>query len=197
MTVMSLTRLTRDVALALAVVVSAAASVYAQDPAPPPAGQQPAPQRPGRAGLQKAQKDQTSNPLEVAQTVQDMLDNMVLSRAQTALALTDDQYPLFFRRMQAFQRLQHRHQAQRLQMIREIGQLLRPGVGTADDVLAARTKALDDLEANMSGQERDAMTAIDQTISIRQRARLRVFLENMERAKITLIAQAMQAGGGK
>ena len=115
--------------------------------------------------------------MEVAQVVQDMLDNMVLSRAQTALALTDDQYPLFFRRMQAYQRLQHQHQMRRLRLIQEIDQLTKPGVTTADDVLAERTKALDDLEADMARRNAQALTAIDQTISVRQRARLRVFLE--------------------
>lgn len=188
---MSLTQFTRSAAVGLAVVMSASGAAFAQDPTPP-AAQQAAPQRPGRG----AQKDQTANPLEVAQTVQDMLDSMVLTRAQTALALTDDQYPLFFRRMQAFQRVQRRHQMQRLQLIRELAQLTKAGAAT-DDVLAAKTKAVDDLEASMSAQEREAMAAIDQTISIRQRARLRVFLENMDRTKITLIAQAMQAGGRK
>lgn len=189
---MSLKRLTRHALLSLAVVVATAGLVRAQDPTPP---QTAAPAQPQRGGKPALQKDQTANPMEVAQVVQDMLDNMVLSRAQTALALTDDQYPLFFRRMQAYQRLQHQHQMRRLRLIQEINQLTKPGVTTADDVLAERTKALDDLEADMSAQERQAMTAIDQTISVRQRARLRVFLENMERAKITLIAQAMQAGG--
>jgi hypothetical protein len=188
---MSPKRLIRRTGLTLAVVIGTAGLARAQDPTPPA---QAAPAQPQRG--KQIQKDQTANPMEVAQVVQDMLDNMVLSRAQTALALTDDQYPLFFRRMQAYQRLQHQHQMRRLRLIQEIYQLTKPGVTTADDVLAERTKTLDDLETDMSAQERQAMTAIDQTISVRQRARLRVFLENMERAKITLIAQAMQAGGG-
>lgn len=189
---MSLKSLIRPAVLSL-MAAGAVVSVHAQDPAPPQTQQ--APQRRGGAAL-KDQKDQTANPMEVAQTVQDMLDNMVLSRAQTALALTDDQYPMFFRRMQAYQRLQHQHQMKRLRIIQEINQLIKAGVTTTDDMLAERTKALDDLETDMSGQERQAMAAIDQTMTVRQRARLRVFLENMERAKITLIAQAMQAGGG-
>jgi hypothetical protein len=195
---MTVKSLTRAAALSLAAVVSVVSAAHAQDPTPPPVPQvSQTAQRPGRGAAAKGQRDQTAaNPLEVAQTVQDMLDNMVLSRSQGALGLTDDQYPLFFRRMQAFQRLQRRHQMQRLVLIRELNQLTKEGTVTGDDVLTARTKALDDLEADMSAQERQAMAAIDQTITIRQRARLRVFLENMDRTKITLIAQAMQAGGG-
>jgi hypothetical protein len=159
----------------------------------PQRGQRPAGNRAGRPG---AQAQPPANPVQVSRDVQDMLDVLVLKQAQQALDLTDDQYVAFFKKMTELQRLRTQHRNQRQRLIAELNRLTQAGANTDDDTLMARTKAIDDLETGMIQKERDAQGAVDQALTPRQRARFRVFEENMEKQKLRLLAQVLQAGRG-
>jgi len=150
------------------------------------------PQRPGRNPQRGGPPP--ANPLQVSRDVQTMLDTLVLAQAQKALDLTDDQYADFFKKMLKLQGLRSQHRDQRIRLINELNRLTQPGADVDDQTLTARTKAIDDLETDMIQKERDALAVVDQALTPRQRARFRVFEENMERQKLRMLAQAMQAG---
>jgi hypothetical protein len=132
-------------------------------------------------------------PLEVQQ----MFDALVLYRAQGALQLTNDQYPVFFRSMQQLQNVRRRHVQERRRLINELNRLTQPLVTTDEVTLVAKTKALDDLEAQMVLDEQKALEIVDATLTARQRARFRVFEENMENEKLKLLAQVLKPGPNK
>jgi hypothetical protein len=118
-----------------------------------------------------------------------MLDVLALSMARRRLQLSGDQYPVFFQKFQDLQGLRQRHRLQRLRLIGELRQLTRPGVTTDEATLGARTRAIDDLELTWAQEEARALSAVDQVLSPVQRARFRVFEEEMEMQKLELIAQ--------
>ena len=171
----------------LAVVVANGAMMSAQTP---PLN------RNGRLGGRGARPADAPPPAQSAAAlndVQQMLDAMVLGRAQPALQLTNDQYPQFFKSMQALQQLRRRHQMQRQRMLGELRRLTNPQQAEpADDAtIDAKTKELDSLEAQMFQDEQKSRTSIDAILTPHQRARFRVFEETMEREKLRLLAQAI------
>jgi hypothetical protein len=62
--------------------------------------------------------------------------------------------------------------------------------------LAAKLKALDDVTADFERQTREAYASLEETLTVRQRARFRIFEQRMERQKLDLIARARQAAQG-
>ena len=125
--------------------------------------------------------------------VQQMFDAMILVRAQPALQLSEDQYPKFFKAMQALQQLRRRHQMQRQKSLAELRRLTAPQQQEPPDdaTMDAKTKALDDLEAQMFQDEQKSRSTIDALLTPHQRARFRVFEENMEREKLRMLAKAL------
>jgi hypothetical protein len=72
---------------------------------------------------------------------------------------------------------------------------MKPDVPVDETALAAQTKELDDLEVQMFQEEQRALSEIDKVLTVYQRARFRVFEENMERQKLDLLARALKGGG--
>jgi Spy/CpxP family protein refolding chaperone len=175
---------------ALAVVAGLFTSAAAFGQAPPgaPAAGQTPPSggaRPGGPPSDKLTLDQ----------VQQLLDAFVMGRSQNALDLNDAQVSAFFQRMLKLQSIQRRHRNQRGVALNDLRLLVAPNAPPADDAaIAAKTKALDDLEAQWSQDERKALADIDEVLTPRQRARFRIFLENMERQKLDFLVKAR--GGG-
>jgi hypothetical protein len=191
------------VSVVTAAVLLSAASLGAQQTTqtPPTQGQganatqnPPRGQAQGRVGRPGPPAQQPQNPVQVSREVQDLLDTLVLKQAQQQLDLTDDQYVDFFKKMVQLQRLRQQHRNQRQRLIMELNRLTQPGADVDDVTLTARTKAIDDLESDMIQKERDAQTAVDQALTPRQRARFRVFEDNMEKQKLRMLAQALKAG---
>jgi hypothetical protein len=183
--------------MCVGVIASAALAQALPDPpqnppaggaAPPPGGRQG--QRPGR-GLPPGLGDGAGN----AQ-IQQLLDALVVSKAQGALQLSNEQFNQFLPRLLALQNLQRQHRNQRNKMLGDIRALIGPNAPqeVEDSAIGAATRALDDLEAQMQQDEQRALAAIDASLTVRQRARFRMFQEQMERQKIDLLLQAR--GGG-
>lgn len=158
------------------------------------------PQNPGRNGRLGGRgarpADAPPDPAQSAAAlndVQQMLDAMVLGRAQPQLQLTDDQYPTFFKNMQVLQQLRRRDQMLRQRMLGELRRLTAPQQQEPPDdaTIEAKTKAFDDLESQMFQDEQKARAAVDAILTPRQRARFRVFEENMEREKLRMLAKAL------
>ena len=153
----------------------------------------------GRRG-QRAAQPGAPNPAVALNTVQTMLDGYVLKQAQTALELSDAQWVAFFPKMDALQKLRREHQRVHNELIRQLNQAAPPPRADAqepadDATIAARIKAVDDAEAQMVTDERSALAAVDSVLTVYQRARFRVFEENMEKEKIRLIGIVMANPG--
>jgi hypothetical protein len=127
-----------------------------------------------------------------------MLDAFVMARAQAALQLDDARYGQFFQRMLRLQEIQRQHRRQRQRLLADLRQLAGPGAPASggDDAIAAKLGELDQLDARIGPEERRALGEIDQVLGLRQRARFRLFLENMERQKIELLMRVRQGARG-
>jgi hypothetical protein len=134
------------------------------------------------------------NPQRAEQQVEQMWNAFFLSRAQEQLRLTDDQFARFFVRVQRLQRLRQQHQMRRRRLLAELATLTAPDATTDDATLAARTKALDDLDAQAAQDEQAALASIDEVLTVRQRARFRWFEDAMDRQKLQMLARVLRAG---
>lgn len=156
-------------------------------PPPQPQEQQP-PQQRGRGLALPA-----PGPGAPVQELQEMFDAFALVQAQRIMQLNDEQYGRFFTRMKRLQDVRRQHHRQRVRLVNE----LRRGYGPerADDqVLAERLRALDDLDARAVQELRAAKAAVDEVLTVRQRAAFRFFEQDMEAQKVDYLTRARQPG---
>ena len=130
--------------------------------------------------------------------IQQMIDAYVLMQAQNTLALTDDQFPQFVTRLKALQDTRRRHQQGRMRIVQDLNRLSAPRNPRTDDAaIKDQLKALQDLDARSLAEIQKAVEHLDQLLTPRQQARLRVFEEQMERRKIDLLVRARQGARGR
>ena len=123
--------------------------------------------------------------------IQRLFDAYAVMQAQQELQLSDDQFPRFLTRVKALQDVRRRGQMQRGRMLQELRRLSQvPG---QDDALRTQLKALNDLDARVATEVRQALDGVDQVLDLRQQARFRLFEEQMERRKVDLLMRARQA----
>jgi Spy/CpxP family protein refolding chaperone len=125
------------------------------------------------------------------QQVEDYFDQVMLHQARTNLALTDDQFLRFGAGLRRLQVARRQQQRQRLAMVRDLNTLVN-ATPLDESAVTAKLKALDDFSAQSTGQIRSAYEAIDRVLTLRQRARFRIFEEMMERRKLDLVSRARQ-----
>jgi Spy/CpxP family protein refolding chaperone len=125
------------------------------------------------------------------QQVEEYFDQVMLHQARTNLALTDDQFLRFGAGLRRLQTARRQQQRQRVAMMRELNMLVN---ATPFDEAAAtsKLKELDDFSARSTDEIRSAYDAIDRSLTLRQRARFRIFEEMMERRKLDLVSRARQ-----
>lgn len=158
-------------------------------PQQPPQQQQP--QQPQQRG--RGQGLPAPGPGAPIQELQEMFDAFALVQAQRIMQLNDEQYSRFFTRMKRVQDVRRQHQRQRVRLVNE----LRRGYGPdrADDqVLAERVRALDELDARFDQELRTAKAAVDEVLTVRQRAAFRFFEQDMEIQKVDYLTRARQPG---
>ncbi len=147
---------------------------------------------PQRAGAQ-APGDM---PRVTAADVQAWFDAMVLVQAQRALGLTDAQYPQFVGRLKALQDTRRRNQRQRAQLLQEIQRIVNARDGAGDEALVRdKLKALDDLQEKAAADVRKAYASLDEVLDLAQRARFRIFEEQIERRKFEILLNARRGRG--
>jgi len=123
--------------------------------------------------------------------IQRLFDAYVVMQAQQELQLSDDQFPRFLSRVKALQDVRRRGQMQRGRMLQELRRLSQ--ASGQDEALRTQLKALNDLEARVATEVRQALDGVDQVLDLRQQARFRLFEEQMERRKVELLMRARQA----
>ncbi len=147
----------------------------------------------GVSGVARAQRvparaAQATSPAEL----QRMFDAYALIQAQDQLKIDDSHYAQFLTRFKALQDVRQRAVVERAQIIQDLRRLT-----AADAVDEAQVKQqlqdLDALDARTADAVRDAYARIDEVLDVRQRARFRIFEEEMERRKVDLLVRARQA----
>ncbi len=131
------------------------------------------------------------SPLET----QRLFDAYVLVQAQDALGVSDAQFPEFVTKLRALQEVRRRNQQARHKIVLELQRLTNPNAAEVFDEVRARDllRSLSELEARGADEMRKAQEALDQTLDVRQQARLRVFEEQVERRKLDLLLRARRA----
>jgi cell fate (sporulation/competence/biofilm development) regulator YlbF (YheA/YmcA/DUF963 family) len=135
--------------------------------------------------------EDTVSPAEI----QRLFDAYVVMQAQQALELSDEQFPRFLARVKTLQEARRRGQMQRNRMLQELRRLSQ--TTGQDEALRAQLKALNDLDARVGAETRQALDGVDQVLDLRQQARFRLFEEQMERRKVDLLMRARQANRPK
>jgi hypothetical protein len=152
-------------------------------------------QAPGRAGQRGAPPPEGAAVPGVSPgEIQQMFDAYVLVQAQDVLQLKDDQYAQFVTRLRALQGVRRRSENQRLMIVNQLRRILQAGDGKVDDtMIQERLKSLDDLRTSSLAEIKQAQDSLDEVLDLRQRARFRIFEEEMERRKVELVMRTRQA----
>ena len=159
------------------VLLLAASSAVAQEPRQTP----PAQVRPPAGG--------DLSPAEV----QRLFDAYALVQAQEVLGLSDSQYAQFVSAMKALQETRRRSQQERMRLLRELSKMAGPNAPAGNDQeITAAIATLKQQDAKAAAELEKAYDVVDESLTLRQRARFRLFEEQMERRKIELLLRARQ-----
>lgn len=126
--------------------------------------------------------------------VQRLFDAYVVVQIHDALALSEDQYARLLPKLRQLQQVRRQAQQQRLKLIGELTRLTSPKLEPPTDeaTLKERLSTLQELESRSAAELRRAYDAVDEILDTRQRARFRVFEEQIERRKLQLLLRARQ-----
>ena len=123
-----------------------------------------------------------------------MLDTYAIVRAQDALQIKDTQYGQFATRLRQLQQARRRNQQARHRLVQQLRRLAGQQARSSPDERSIREvlKALRDHDERSASEIRQAYDALDEVLDLRQRARFRIFEENMERRKLDLLVRARE-----
>jgi uncharacterized protein YciI len=152
-------------------------------------------EKPARSAEAGAAREPRRMPADVAR----LFDAYALVEAQDALDLNEAQYAKFVGRYRTLLETRRRHTLARLRLVQELKRLTRAGATPADEVVRARLKALDDHDAQAAEATAAARAQVEEVLSLKQRARFRVFETELERKKLELMGRARDAArpGGR
>jgi Spy/CpxP family protein refolding chaperone len=123
-----------------------------------------------------------------------LFDAYALMQAQETLGLDDAQYAKFVGRFRALSDARRQHQQTRVRIVQDLARLTRGDGPFNEQELRERMKALDDADAQARVEVAAALQAVDELLTVPQRARFRVLEEQLERRKWELMARARQGG---
>jgi len=175
--------------------VAAGQQAGQQQTTPPPATTPPAtePAQGRGAGAPPPQRTPNVDQQKI-QTVQDILDGMEINRADKFLQVDDKHYGEFILRLRALQRLRRQHASQRQHLLGDLRKLTNAQPPVEDALLEAPTKKLDEFDKQALLDIQNAYAQIDEVLTIRQRARFRVFEEMMEQQKLEILTRVLKSG---
>jgi hypothetical protein len=126
------------------------------------------------------------------------LDQYALIQARRMLQMDDAQYMQFVPRLKSLQITRRRNTVARARLVQSLRKLSGPRAeGEPDDkaILDALT-ALHDHDDRALRELQAAYAAVDEVLTVRQRARFRLFEENIENRKLDLLMRARSQKGG-
>ncbi|HKW01271.1 MAG TPA: hypothetical protein VJN96_15710 [Vicinamibacterales bacterium] len=178
----------------VAVALTIATSQQQATPPPPPPQTADAPAQ----GRGAARGDNPQRPaaadLAKLQTVEDLLEGMEISNADKFLQVDNQHYGEFIQRLRNLQKLRRQHQNQRQRLVMELRRLTNANPPVEDALLEAPTKRLDDFDKQHFQDLQDAYAKIDEVLNVRQRARFRLFEEQMEQRKLEILTRVLKSG---
>jgi Spy/CpxP family protein refolding chaperone len=148
--------------------------------------------RAGRGGRARPGGPAANAGMLTVAEVERQLDQWMLVQAKGRLDLSDVQFLKFGQALRQLQMARRAGQQRRLAALRDLNALLG-GDQQDETAIVAKMKELDDIAADSNRKVQDAYAGIDTVLTVRQRARFRVFEENVERRKQDLLARARQA----
>lgn len=167
--------------------IAAAAAAQEPEAESAPAGRE----GPARGRLARRGGPARGADVMTVQQVEEYFDQVVLHQARANLALSEDQFLRFGAGLRRLQTLRRQLQRQRLALIRELNTLVSAS-SIDEPAVTAKMNELDGLNGQSAGALRAAYDDIDRVLTLRQRARFRIFEEMMERRKLDLVARARQ-----
>ena len=166
-------------AIAVLYLAAPAAAEQARLNAPP--AQQPAR---GQRGAQAAG-------ISVAE-LQELLDANEVRQARRGLELSDEQFARFLPRLEALQVVRRRAEIQRTRMINELRRMTQSGDPQLDVTISERLTQIAELDARSFEEQQRARADINDVLTLRQQALFRIFEEQMERYKVSLLTRVRQ-----
>jgi hypothetical protein len=150
-----------------------------QQPGQPPPASGPGPNAP-------------ANPISLAE-LNRLFEAYALVQAQDYLKLTDEQYPDFVARLKALQDARRRHFVNHNRIIADLNRTLHlPDDQIDDKGLKAMYESLDREDDSAQIEIKKAFENVIGLLDVRQRARFRVFEENLERRKLDLLSRVQR-----
>ena len=175
------------VLLALAWCAAVAVTTSGQTPPARPNAQ---PNQPPRQG-QPSQRPQAQG-VTVGE-LQQLLDAMELTRARTALELSDEQFSRFLPRLEALQAVRRRAEIERTRAVNELRRMTQAGEAQFDERIKERLAEIAAIDARLFNEQQRALEGLNEVLTLRQQALFRIFEEQMERQKADLLTRARQA----
>jgi hypothetical protein len=122
--------------------------------------------------------------------MQRLFDAYAAMQAQETLGLSDKQYGEFVVRLRALQQVRRRQSVERARLMRELNALSRREPPAPDVEMKTALDALAQHDARARDEVARAYSNVDELLTLRQRARFRVFEDQVERRKLDLLARA-------
>ena len=186
-------------ALAMVAVLGRDSGAQTTQTAPPrQANKEAQRQAAGRGGLRPGGPAGEANPQNI-QAVQSLVDGWAIVEARKRLELSDEQYAGFVAKFTNLQNARRRHMMARQRLLRELNAAAFGATETrpADAVFTEKVKALDDLSQTATQELRQLALEVDNVLTPYQRARFRLFEEQVERQKLDLLSRSRQGRGAE
>jgi hypothetical protein len=149
-------------------------------------------QQPGQVPPAAGAPNAPANPISLAE-LNRLFEAYAIVQAQDFLKLTDEQYPDFVARLKQLQDARRRHFVNHNRIIADLNRTLRLPEDTIDDkALKALYESLDREDESAQVEIKKAFDNVITMLDVRQRARFRVFEENLERRKLELLSRVQR-----
>lgn len=133
-----------------------------------------------------------ANPISLGE-LNRLFEAYAVVQAQDFLKLTDEQYPEFVARLKALQDARRRHFQNHQRIIGDLGRMLHvPDDQLDEKSLRALYESLDREDDSAQAEIKKAFENVISILDVRQRARFRVFEENLERRKLDLLSRVQR-----
>jgi hypothetical protein len=149
-------------------------------------------QQPAVPGPGGAAPNANANPISLGE-LNRLFEAYAVVQAQDMLKLTDEQYPDFVARLKALQDARRRHLQNHGRIVNDLRRMIRlPDDQIDDKSLRATYEALDRENESAEAEIKKALENVITILDVRQRARFRVFEENLEQRKLDLLSRVQR-----